>query len=85
MVVSLRELDLELDPREVRRGRVEDERVGARLEAVRELRDPTVGVRLAGRHGAGTVEELDSHAARGFPAGGVEHVCRERRGHGSRS
>ena len=37
MVVAVRELDLQLDPREERGGRMEDEAVRARREIVREM------------------------------------------------
>ena len=47
MVVALGQLDLELDPPEERRRRVEDEAVGPGLAAA-ELADAAVGVRLAG-------------------------------------
>ena len=59
--MALAELDLELDPREERRRRMEDERVRAGLETVSEIGDPPVGVGLPGGDRIGSLEELDVH------------------------
>ena len=74
MVVAVDELDLELHAGEERRRRMEDEGVGAGVEAVGEHRDPAVVVRLARGERAGAVEELDVDPSCGLAARGVEHV-----------
>ena len=80
MVVAVGELDLQLDPREERRGRVEDEAVRAGGEAVREPGAP-VAVRLRDRHRAVRSRELDRDAGGGPSRAGVEHVRREGTAH----
>lgn len=81
-MVPVGELDLELDPREVGRGRPEDECVAAWVEGFRERRDASVGVRLPDSKDFAVAAEFDADAAR-RPAGSrVEDVCRDGRGHG---
>src|SRR5207249_7270050 len=75
------ELDLELDPPEVRRGRMEDEAVAARLERLGEAGDPPVVVGAALGDELGLSEELDPNAAGRGALAGVEDVRRERGGH----
>src|SRR5690349_18321855 len=80
-MVALPELHLELDAREVRRGRMEDDPVAAWVERRRELRDSAVVIRACLRDGLSAAEELDLHAAGGRSLAGVEDVRRERGGH----
>ena len=73
MVVPGPEVDLELDPPEERRGRVEDDAVGARV-GVGELPDPPVRVGLAGPDEIVLPPDLDAHAGNRHAALGVEDV-----------
>ena len=75
MVVAGPENDLDLDPPEERRARVEDEAVGPRAEVVAgEVRDAAVVVGLARGDEVGAAEELDRDSAGGLAALGVQDV-----------
>ena len=76
MVVPVGELDLELDPPEERRRRVEHEAVGAG-NAPAELADAAVGVRLPGADELLGLPQLDPHALRRPAVLGVEDVGRD--------
>src|ERR1051325_4072157 len=80
-MVALAELDLQLDAREVRRGRMEDDPVTAWIERRRKARDAPVVVSGSLRYALRAAEELDLHPARGCSLAGVEDVRRERGGH----
>src|SRR5437588_2076088 len=72
-MVALVELELELDAREERRRRMEDEPVRPGGD-VGELPDAPVAVRLAGGDELVAAEELDEHACRGPAIRRVEDV-----------
>ena len=84
MVVTVLELELQLDPAEVRRGRLEGEAVAAGLQFLGEPRSPvTVGLR-AGDDGVAP-PQLYPHAAPRLAALGVENVRGERDCHCART
>ena len=74
MRVALAELDLELDPAEEARGRVEDESVDAGLETRQEVGDPPVDVGLALGDELPLTVQLDSDVLRRTAVLGVEHM-----------
>ena len=79
MVVAVSELDLELDAAEERRGRMEDEAVGARLEVVGETRT-AVAVGRGGCDGGAVAKELDRDARGGALVNArEEEIAREHR------
>ena len=76
MVVALAELDLDLDPAEEGRARVEDKLVDIGPQLVEaEVGDAAVLVRLAHREQGVAAVELDRDAAGRLAALGVEDVC----------
>ena len=80
MRMSLTELDLELDPAEEVRRRVEDESVDTGLETGREVGDPPVDVGLALGDELPFTVQLDTDILRRSTLLGVEHVG-GKRGH----
>lgn len=80
MRMALTELDLELDPAEEVRWRVEDESVDAWLKTRQEVADPPVGVRLALGDELPVTVQLDTDVLRRAAVLGVEHVG-GKRGH----
>ena len=80
MRVSLTELDLELDPAEEFRRRVEDESVDTGLETRQEVGDPPVDVGLALGDEFSSMVQLDTDVLRRAAVLGVEHVG-GKRGH----
>jgi hypothetical protein len=59
-MVSILECELELDPSEERRRRMEDEAVLAGVERPREVTDPALGVRFLGSQQVAAAIELDA-------------------------
>src|SRR3954451_23738849 len=78
--MAVLELQLQLDPAEVRRRRLEGEAVATGRELLGEARAP-VAVGLGARDDLLAAAQLDAHAAAWAPAFGVEHVGRERDAH----
>ena len=74
MRVPVTELDLELDPAEERRRRMEDQAVHTGRQAGPELGDPAVVVRPSLADELIALVQLDRDALGGPPAFGVEHV-----------
>ena len=71
--MPLPELELQLDAAEERRGRMEDERVRARNQLLREAQAP-IRVGRPARHRRAVQQQLDVDPLRRLPGGGVEHV-----------
>ena len=78
MRVAFAELDLELDPAEEGRSRMEDEPVHAGLETGQQVGDPSITVGLFLGDALPVPMQLDAYALRGAAALGVEHMGRER-------
>jgi hypothetical protein len=76
--VAFAELDLELDPAEEGRSRVEDQPVHTGLETRQEVGDPSINVGLFLGDELAVPMQLDAYALRGAAALGVEHMGRER-------
>ncbi len=80
MRVAFTELELELDPAEEARRRVEDESVDARLETRHEVGDPPVDVGLALGDELSVAVQLDTDVLRRAAVLGVEDMG-GKRGH----
>lgn len=82
MVVTIRQLDHELDAAEERRRRVEHEPVLAGVEPGCELRDAAVVIGSVLADARITLQKLDTNLLGGAAGAGVENVRRDGYGHG---